>query len=342
MLGRTEFEQTIRIAVDDSVQVKCCLGNSEERVSSASALRNASAIVLDLTAISALAILESLDVLDHFSTELLVSEYTLAEMQLAADAQPRQGETSLGRDGHRYVLTELGPEAVGSRHRLFESAIEAVKRYCTIAPCPELALISPEKRQFLVKAVGEPGAQSLILASTPGRILWTDDYAVAVLAMHEFGVRRVWTQVALQDRAEAMAIKPDVFIEATAKLLGWRYYFTSASVPALGRAGSLASWNPDMWPLKGAMEVFSDRAIATRDVLQIALSFMLHFSVEAVLSQTRSNLTIRILENLANRGEGLAPISALLRALPLAFGLNVIRAVELAQVVRGWIASRHP
>ncbi len=262
-------------------------------------------------------------------------------MLLAADAQPRQGETALGREGHRYVLTEWGPEAVDSRHRLFESAIEAVKRYCTITPCPELALVPPENRQRLVRAFGEHGAQSIVLAATPGRILWTDDYVVALLAMHEFGVRRTWTQVVLQGRAEATAITPDAFIEATAKLLGWRYYFTSVSVPALGRAGSLASWNPDIWPLKGAMDIFRDRAIATRDVLQIALSFMLYFAGEVVLPQTRSHVTIRLLEHLANRGEVLAPIGALLRALPHAFGLNVIRAAELAQVVDAWMTNRY-
>jgi hypothetical protein len=39
MLGRTELEQTIRIAVDDSVQVKCCPSNAEEaRILSISSL----------------------------------------------------------------------------------------------------------------------------------------------------------------------------------------------------------------------------------------------------------------------------------------------------------------
>ena len=60
----------------------------------------------------------------------------------------------------------------------------------------------------------------------------------------------------------------------------------------------------------------------------------------AVLPEVRSTISIRILEQLERRGEGLAPVGVLLGALPDAFGLDVIRANELIQVVNAWIASK--
>ena len=61
---------------------------------------------------------------------------------------------------------------------------------------------------------------------------------------------------------------------------------------------------------------------------------------EVVLPEVRNTLTVRILDQLAGRGEGLAPVGALLRSLPRAFGLNVIHANELTNVVKAWIASK--
>lgn len=164
--------------------------------------------------------------------------------------------------------------------------------------------MSPERRELLKKAVGEHGAQCIAMALTPGTVFWTDDVVVGILAAHEFGVRRAWTQVVLEERARAGAIKPDAFNEATAKLLGCRYYFTSASLPALVRAGELAMWNPDRWPLKSALEVFGDRNISTRDILLLATGFVIQLNGQVVLPQVRDALTISALERLVSRAEG--------------------------------------
>src|ERR1039458_5714244 len=56
------------------------------------------------------------------------------------------------------------------------------------------------------------------------------------------------------------------------------YYFTSTGVQSLARAGEIAGWNPDRWPFKGALDVFSDQAIPMRDVLALAVSFILHYT----------------------------------------------------------------
>jgi hypothetical protein len=340
-LGRSDLEQAIGLAGDDSLPLRCCVGNVEERSGAILALRNASGIVLDLNAISTLSLLEAKDLLPQFQTRIFVSEQTLSEIRwLAEERTMEKGRTGFGREGHRYVLTEMTAEAVTAQRNHFDSLMAKVKSNCAVVACPELAAVPSEKREFLAKAVGDHGAQSIMLASAPGMVLWTDDYGVALLAAHEFGVRRVWTQVVLQEQAEVGSIKTEFFIEATAKLLGWRYDFTSTGVPALARAGAIAGWNPDRWPLKGALEVFSDRRIVTKDVLSLAIALMLQYMGEIVLPEVRDTVTVRILERLSLRGEGLAPIGGLLRAVPGAFGLNILRATELIRVANAWLAVK--
>jgi len=343
-MSRTDFEQTIRVAVDDQVSVRCCAGSAQERAEAILALKNASAVVLDVTAIATLSLLGALDELQRFPAQLLVSQLTLAELRMTLGAHTSDdGDMGrLGKEGDRWVLERDTPETLRSRSEFLQSTVEKICSRCNIMGCPELAAVPPDDREFLVKAIGEHGAQSVVLASASGRVLWTDDFAVAMIAKHKFGVRRAWTQVALQERTEAGAIRPETFFEVSAKLIGWRYYFTSPSTPALARAGSLAEWNPGRRPLRPAVELFSDTGIATRDALALVVSFMVHYATDVVLPEVRNALTVQILENLAKRGDGLTLIQALISALPLAFGLNVVRAREFGLVIRAWIATKQP
>jgi transcription elongation GreA/GreB family factor len=339
--GRNELEEMRVLAADDSSSVRCCLGNAEERSAALSALKNASIIVLDLTAIATISLLNAFDWLKHLGARLVISEMTVSAIQsLVEEYSTDRPRTGLGREGHHYVWSEVTPEAVRAQREYLESVIDKLRSTCATAPCPELAGIANEKREFLMNAVGEHGAQSIMLATAPEHVLWTDDFGMALLAAHEFGVRRVWTQVALQERAEAGGLSADFFTDATAKLLGWRYYFTSTGVQSLARAGEIAGCNPDRWPFKGALGVFSDQAILTRDVLSLAVSFILHYAGEVVLPQLREAVTVRILDRLSGRQGALVAVVALLRALPGAFGLNALRAAEITTVVHAWLAIR--
>lgn len=343
-LNHNGFEQYFQVALDDSITVRCCDGNSKEHFGAIFAMRNASSVVLDLSAIATLALLDQFDELSKFNVQVLISELTLGEIRAYMKDQDGGSHKSsrIGKIEGRYFMEEVTPESRRQYRESLENVIVKLLAHCTITGCPELAAVPPEKRGFLTKAFGMHGAQSVVLATVPGRVLWTDDYGVAMLAQHEFGVRRVWTRVAFDERAIAGAIKPEVFHEATARLIGWRYQFTSPNLPALVCAGSLAQWNPDRWPLKQALDLLGDTNLSTKDAVRLAISLILHYAGEVVLPEVRGALTVQILANLSRRGQGLLPVHVLLRTLPSEFGLNLIRANEMVQLIRAWIASQPP
>ena len=51
--------------------------------------------------------------------------------------------------------------------------------------------------------------------------------------------------------------------EATARLVGWRFVFTSPSPAAFRRAAELANWNLGQWPLQQFMELVASPSIST-------------------------------------------------------------------------------
>ena len=81
--------------------------------------------------------------------------------------------------------------------------MEFVRQSCTIACAPEVASMDTEQRDRLIDLFGRDGLESIVAATRPGNLLWTDDLTVAVLAREDFGNRRrVWTHVLLQEAAD--------------------------------------------------------------------------------------------------------------------------------------------
>jgi hypothetical protein len=191
-----------------------------------------------------------------------------------------------------------------------------------------------------MRLIGTATAQSVLLATRPGSVLWTDDFVVAMLARKEFGVNRVWTRAAFELRARVGSMQPELMSDITAKLIGWRYYFTSPNPSSLMQAASLARWNPGSWPLKQALALLAEETISVRDTLILAVSFIVKYEQEVILPEDRDALTVGLLESLSKRQGGLDAIRVLLGILPRAFGLNVVRANETTQVINAWVAAR--
>jgi len=340
--GHCDFDEYIRIALDGATNVRCCRGSAPEHIAAMVALRNATAVVLDLSAIATLALLDALDSLAVFPCSILVSELTLAELKRSGE-EPSCGRGemgSLGKQAGRYVFEKQTSESLEQHRTLVQTIVDKVQAHCAVVACAELASVPPNKREPLIKLIGMHSAQSVLLATVPGRVLWTDDFVVSMLAATEFQVNRIWTRAAFELQARSGRIEQEMLSDITAKLIGWRYYFTTPNPSSLVRAASLARWNPGSWPLRQAIDQISDETISMRDTLVLTIAFVVKYANEVALPEDRDALTVALLESLAKRAGGLAGICELLDAIPSAFGLNVIRATETAETVRAWLASR--
>ena len=141
-----------------------------------------------------------------------------------------------------------------------------------------LAALAPEQRDRLTSLFGRSGAESIVLASMPGRVLWTDDAMLASYARTEFGVRRIWTQSALMTRVRAGSLDPAELATAGTKLAGWGYSFTTPSLETLMRAGSVAMWNPAHFPLGQALDMFATDSLKLGDAVTLAAEFIVNNS----------------------------------------------------------------
>ena len=125
------------------------------------------------------------------------------------------------------------------------------------------------------------------------------------MARSEHGVSRVWTQFVIEACVELGVVELDAFLDASAKLLGYGYYFTSANPQILGQAGVIAEWKVDGWPLSQALSTFAEESIDLVQILRLAAGFLRLLYQEPILPQTKVNITVKILEHIANRQGGI-------------------------------------
>ena len=237
--------------------------------------------------------------------------------------------------GHAFVeKTEEQKEAPIKKLRHLVKVLEA---NCKIESCASLAAMEPEKRETLVKGFGRYGAEAILLSAVPGAVLWTDDQVQGILAREEYGVSRVWTQFVIEACAELGMVDPEAFLDASAKLLGYGYYFTSENPQIIRQAGVIAEWKVDGWPLSQALSTFAEESVDLVQMLQLTAGFLSLLYQESILPQTKINITVKILENIAERKGGIEGIQSLQKALPIIFGVNVVGLAEAVETIKAWL-----
>ncbi len=332
-INLNDLQTMFILAQRPEAPIKCCTGSAEELEAALGAFERANSVVLDLTAIATLCMLGRLSLLATWPRQFVISQATLAELRRLAF------EDTLLRLPPGFSASMNGNGNDGKRADLqLKGLADALQSVCRVRDGAVLAAIEPERRDRLIGFFGRHGAESIVTASLPGHVLWTDDRILADLARSEFGVRRVWTEAALQARAKAGNLDPAELATASTKLAGWGYSFTTPSIETLMRAGSVAVWNPDQFPLKQALDSFAGDTMTLSDTMRLGTELIVKLYNDPYLRGQRRTVTSRLLDRLALRAGGREAIETLPRSLPIRFGLDLIRSRELSDVVRGWSA----
>ncbi|MGD1154987.1 MAG: GreA/GreB family elongation factor [Terriglobia bacterium] len=193
--NRNSFQSVCCLATAPRLSINCCPSSLSEHREAIENLGTCSAVVIDLTAIGTLYLLDRVILLRSWPVPVVVSQTTMTELiQLATEeAEPRAEGGVFAKVDGAYALIEDTQAARALRAQRLNSLVDLVSSSSKVLGCQELAAVDPQKRGVLIEAFGNCGAESMVLASKPGHVLWTDDFTMARFAHQEFGVRNVWT-----------------------------------------------------------------------------------------------------------------------------------------------------
>jgi tetratricopeptide (TPR) repeat protein len=328
------------LAGTPEVGIKCCFGTPEERFRALQDLQSATAVIVDLTALCTLRLLGLSKVLLTTKYKLVVAERTIVELnEMLVNAYSSEADGGyLGfRDG-KYTMLQMTAQEKADQNRQDREFIKLLETVMVIENAASLAALDPEKRETITNAFGPYGAEAMILASFPNRVLWTDDLIQAQVAASEFGVRRAWTQVILETLADAGMLTAEEFSDACARLVGMGFLATQFSGAGVLSALRLADWSKERYPALQMMAVLSE--MPGDNLIGLCADYFLRLYREPVSPPMRCVAARAVFEALAARFEANAQLLMVKLSLMQVFGLNVVGADQFNACFDSWIKQR--
>jgi len=228
--------------------------------------------------------------------------------------------------------TESKRDALEAAERLQRT----IEERCRVVACPMLAEIDSSERKMLDEGIGAPALESVVLGAASSRIVWTDDYVVALIGREKFGTKRVWTQGVLRWLNSQGIITNERYARASARLLGWQYMFTSVNPEVMRAAGNLGDWRPEQWPLKQAIAYLSLDDVRSQDAALFSAMLIAHCYLDAVVSETRRFVVQAAAEGLTRRTDAQKTLALFRTILGRAFGLNAPGLMDAMQTFDAW------
>jgi tetratricopeptide (TPR) repeat protein len=341
--GKDASSALVDLAITQDQQIKCCAGSIEEWNQAALTLQTTKEVIVDLSALTTLRLLRLYRILSSDKYQFIVSERTWALLQQArSEARLLKGAvagTLIYEEGRPQMYKESDTDK-GERIRKAEEFIGLLDGAVERRSSPSLASLPPAKRDFLTQAFGFYGAESILLASNPDSVLWTDDLVQARTGAKEFGTSRVWTQVLLAALTDAGTLTTDEYDDASAHLVGMQYITTRFNGNTLLAAARLALCSLDKPPLAQFIRIFSEATTDLQQLLRIFVNFIIQLYREPIVPEVRCEITTAFLRILGPREGAMVFLAGVRRASSRIFGINQIGRAQFEECFDRWLSRR--
>lgn len=296
-------------------------------------------VVVEATAISTLAMLEMLPhTRDRFAKVWIASE-TVDRLRVYVRQTIANGASAhLGLESGRLSLIRNDPHFAAQLAERLRGRLTAVETWQVFHE-NERGLLSSTSWDAWAQVAGAGTAESVHYAKRRSLPLWTDDLAVAAAAEHE-GAVVVSTQVVFESLAAIGVIRREESAEIGARLVGLRYVDTRTPPESFLASARIARWDSSTYPLVQHLELVTKAHWPTHAVALVAAEVFKLWWSNALDRTAIDALVVATLIRIAGRADAMGVFRLLLLSVNRQFGLDVIGARHVADIVIGWLATR--
>jgi hypothetical protein len=218
-----------------------------------------------------------------------------------------------------------------------QNLLNFLEQSCTVVDGLVVAELEKNERDKYIDFLGRDCLESMLLATQSGRILWTDDWPTAMLAQKLFGCYRIWTQFFFNYSSESGTLEGKIVQDITVLLMQMGYYYTKPTIDTFMVAIEKSDSNVDQAPAFQVFNWFSNPNVRPQGQFYIASGVIKRVWQETNLDSIAQQITIRILERLAQRPNGHFVIEGLHDGIRQIFGIDVINAEKAKKTIQGWL-----
>ena len=174
--------------------VWCCAGSDRERNRARSLLSTGKpTLVIDAVSLMTLHGLGAADLVPKvFGKPGIVRSVVDLLNQIIVEKQgiESEGLMMLGKEGDTFVRQEITAEQVQAYVKHLESVIKWIEVSCDVLPCEPALRMRRRYKQHLEDLLGVSSVDTMLVASEPGRLLYSDDAGLREVASSR--VSRGW------------------------------------------------------------------------------------------------------------------------------------------------------
>ncbi|MBN2455312.1 MAG: hypothetical protein JXB29_02055 [Sedimentisphaerales bacterium] len=309
--SRQIIEAMQHIISTPKIRFKCCTGSNEEMEIAECALRESENIVVDATALGTIFLMNSCEMFIKIPRKLIVSQGTIDDFRqlLHIYDKPQSTVGTYTKNG----FIPWTPKNIEEIRRSLQELLDLIEKHCVVESGLIVGELEASCRSQLVRIFGQLGVESMMLAARVGHSLWTDDLATAEFARMEFGCQRVWTQEIVDYFCMEDTLEADFEAEVTMNLMHMGYYYTRPNVRSLLKTVDKSHGDVDKGPLSQALDWFGDLNVNIEGIVHIGAMFLKSLWQSDHLENINQTVTIRMLERLSARSQGVNVIHFLVK-----------------------------
>ena len=339
LLDKNPIEILYGFADDPDIGIKASQGDFNERYNAYSAIEKKPRLIIDITSLTTIHNIGADEYVKNNYGKLGISQTTidsLRELIKERERMKAQGYyLQIGKEGNEYVKNTVGPEDIKKSMDHLEGIIKWVNDNCVVIPCKKALAININKKHEIDKLIGVQFSDTVLIASEPGNILFSDDERLRSFAKSEFNVDGVWTQLVLLYGIGNKNIIREDYNKYSIKLVGMNYRHTAIDADILLEAIKQSKWTISK-PYAEVRMILAGGVSDDKPAINVATNFIYNLFMEKASKEQRSVLIFDILNNINLRRDRSKTIRALREYISIRFKLVPFWEDEIKNTIDIW------
>jgi len=338
LIGRAVLDVWGGMISNPDLGMKCCLGNVEERKHAISLVNNKPRLIVDIVSLMTLHGINAQDVIIRDFGKLGIAQSTIDLLQCTIDERRgiyAKGLMTIGKEGNQFVRQEISAENVKSGTEYLKSILHWIGNNCEIIPCKAALDVKRDRKQQLDRMMGSSFIDTVLIASEPGNLLYSDDERLRSFAKASFNVDGVWTQVVLMHCLNINIFEKAKYNEMIIKLVLSHYHHTSIDSDILIEAARQSEWSPSQ-PYTTVIQVLRGKFSDERSALIVVNNFLYELWKEPILAQQRDYLILILLDVITAERNRRVVLNKLISYVKRRFFLLPLAERQIISLIKVW------
>jgi len=318
--------------------IRCCLGSPDERKSALESLDNKPKMIIDIISLMTIHELNISDLIIKYFGKLGIAQSTIDLLKGSISEKSwirSRGSLTLVKEGDQIYKDEITPEVIEKNIEFLEDLVEWIGNNCEVIPCNAALNLKITLKDQLDTTFGRSFIDSVLIATEPGMLLFSDDLILRMFAKSEFGVESAWTQAILMHCLDNKLIEKTDYNKIIVRLASFHYYHTSIDADVLIQAAQMSKWSISS-PFNVVVKSLSANNSDVNSAINVAAEFFYKLWREPIMPLQRDYIIFGLLDAITVGRNSVSTINSLSNRIHHVFRLLPLAERELLSKISVW------